>query len=81
MRKLTILVIASALSFAVIPEELSDTEIRQILINQSIQSYSGSCPCPYNRAETGVAAEAEVHTAGPVAHHRCAMTATLRMRW
>ena len=33
--------------------EPSDDEIRQILIQQSIRSYSGSCPCPYNSARNG----------------------------
>jgi len=31
----------------------TDTEIAQILIRQSIMSYSGSCPCPYSRARNG----------------------------
>lgn len=34
-------------------KELSDDEIRQILIQQSIRSYSGSCSCPYNTARNG----------------------------
>ena len=32
---------------------LIDSEIRQILIQQSIRSYSGSCPCPYNTMSNG----------------------------
>jgi hypothetical protein len=28
--------------------ELSDSAIRELLIEQSIATYSGSCPCPYN---------------------------------
>lgn len=28
--------------------ELSDDEIRQLLIQRSTGGYSGSCPCPYN---------------------------------
>jgi hypothetical protein len=32
---------------------LSDDEIRDIIIGQSIASYSGSCPCPYSRARNG----------------------------
>jgi len=32
---------------------LSDAQIRQILIKQSISQYSGNCPCPYNRASNG----------------------------
>ncbi len=31
----------------------TDDEIRQILINQSIARYSGSCPCPYNTDRGG----------------------------
>ena len=32
---------------------MSDAQIRQELIRQSIASYSGSCPCPYNTARNG----------------------------
>jgi hypothetical protein len=32
---------------------LSDTEIRQALIRESIASYPGTCPCPYNIARNG----------------------------
>lgn len=31
----------------------SDAKIRQILIQDSISSYGGSCPCPYNSARNG----------------------------
>lgn len=34
-------------------QRLSDDEIRDIIIQQSIASYSGSCPCPYSRARNG----------------------------
>lgn len=30
-----------------------DARIREILIEQSISSYSGNCPCPYNTARNG----------------------------
>jgi hypothetical protein len=33
--------------------ELSDSTIRQRMITESIQSYPGSCPCPYNTARNG----------------------------
>ena len=36
-----------------ISADLADVEIRQILIQESINSYSGNCPCPYNRASNG----------------------------
>lgn len=34
-------------------EGLSDAEIRRILIQQSIASYRGSCPCPYSIDRAG----------------------------
>ena len=33
--------------------DLTDPEIRRLLIRQSIASYSGSCPCPYSRTRNG----------------------------
>jgi hypothetical protein len=33
--------------------EKTDAEIRQAIINQSIASYRGSCPCPYNTDRAG----------------------------
>lgn len=32
---------------------MSDDEVRQAIIAQSIASYPGNCPCPYNRASNG----------------------------
>src|SRR6478609_9973525 len=34
-------------------KKLSDTQIKQLLIDESIAAYSGSCPCPYNTARNG----------------------------
>lgn len=34
-------------------KRLSDAQIRQILIAESIAAYSGNCPCPYSRARNG----------------------------
>lgn len=34
-------------------QEKTDDEIRQELIRQSIASYPGNCPCPYNRDRAG----------------------------
>ena len=31
----------------------SDEAIKQKIIQQSIQTYSGNCPCPYNTARNG----------------------------
>jgi len=32
---------------------LSDEEIRQQIISESIASYPGNCPCPYNSTRNG----------------------------
>ncbi|MEO8901503.1 MAG: hypothetical protein ABI488_07245 [Polyangiaceae bacterium] len=32
---------------------LSDAQIRQLLIDESIAAYDGSCPCPYSTARNG----------------------------
>ncbi|WP_420878731.1 hypothetical protein [Rahnella aceris] len=31
----------------------SDGAIKQAIINESIESYPGNCPCPYNSARNG----------------------------
>lgn len=31
----------------------TDSEIKRLIIQQSIRSYSGSCPCPYNYDKAG----------------------------
>lgn len=32
---------------------LTDDQVRQAMIEESIRSYSGSCPCPYSSARNG----------------------------
>lgn len=32
---------------------LSDAEVKQEIIQESIASYPGNCPCPYNSASNG----------------------------
>ena len=34
-------------------KRLSDAQIKQILIDESIASYSGNCPCPYSTMSNG----------------------------
>jgi len=34
-------------------EALTDQQIHKILIQKSISSYPGNCPCPYNSAKNG----------------------------
>jgi hypothetical protein len=31
----------------------TDAQVRQAIIKESISGYSGSCPCPYNKAKNG----------------------------
>ena len=35
------------------PKALSDAEVKQLIIQESISSYPGNCPCPYNAASNG----------------------------
>ncbi len=52
----TLLLIAFFLalqSCVAVSEELTDDQIRKTLIEQSIRSYSGACPCPYNVMRNG----------------------------
>jgi hypothetical protein len=42
-----------SLSPAAATAELSDEAIRKALIQQSIATYSGNCPCPYNVDRAG----------------------------
>jgi hypothetical protein len=39
---------AASLTFASGASAQTDAQMRQRLIRESIASYSGSCPCPYN---------------------------------
>lgn len=53
---LTIVVMLGALFFntaSFAAEELTDQKIAQILIEQSLNAYSGNCPCPYNTDRAG----------------------------
>jgi hypothetical protein len=34
-------------------KKLTDAQIKQMLIEESIADYSGNCPCPYSRASNG----------------------------
>lgn len=34
-------------------QNMSDAQVKQAIIRQSITSYSGSCPCPYSIARNG----------------------------
>jgi hypothetical protein len=34
-------------------ESITDEQVRQLIIQQSIAQYPGNCPCPYNFASNG----------------------------
>jgi hypothetical protein len=34
-------------------DTLTDSQVRQTMIKQSVASYPGNCPCPYNLASNG----------------------------
>lgn len=38
---------------AINAQNITDNQIRQQIINESISSYRGNCPCPYNSASNG----------------------------
>lgn len=40
-------------SSSALAQRLSDDDIRRQMIQESIESYRGNCPCPYNRASNG----------------------------
>ena len=53
MRKLVaiICVLAACLAFAADP--LTDAQVRELIVQESIQSYPGNCPCPFNTDRAG----------------------------
>lgn len=57
MRMLSIIASVALLALASSPiqaqSSMSDAQVRQQIIRQSIASYSGSCPCPYNTDRAG----------------------------
>jgi hypothetical protein len=36
-----------------VENKLSNTDVRKLMIQKSINAYPGNCPCPYNRASNG----------------------------
>jgi len=52
MKLVTVLVLL-CFSIAACARDLSDEQIKKIIIQQSIQNYSGNCPCPYNVTRNG----------------------------
>lgn len=50
---IALLALFCAFSLAAKEADLTDDAIIQLLIDDSIASYSGNCPCPYNAARNG----------------------------
>jgi len=50
---LIILALTLTLGSANAGEALSDDEVRQLIISESISRYSGNCACPYNSTRNG----------------------------
>ena len=48
-----VIVAAFASSASARPATVSDDDVRSRIIQDSIASYSGSCPCPYNTMRNG----------------------------
>ncbi|AKA38407.1 Uncharacterised protein [Yersinia ruckeri] len=46
------LVLFSVPTFAKVAN-LSDDQVKQMIIDESIESYPGRCPCPFNSAKNG----------------------------
>lgn len=57
MKTLAALGLAALLAFipdvALTRSSLSDTEIRDRIVQESIRGYPGNCPCPYNLTRNG----------------------------
>lgn len=50
---LMLLIFASGQALAKKSVRLSDAEVKQHIIDESISSYPGNCACPYNSARNG----------------------------
>jgi hypothetical protein len=50
---LLLLLIAGLSPVTVAGKSMTDAQVRDAMIAQSISAYPGNCPCPYNRASNG----------------------------
>lgn len=57
-------------------EGKSDAEVKTVHIQKSIASYSGRCPCPYNRTSNGINVGSVQLTRSPVGRLRFAIHQT-----
>ncbi len=49
----TLLLILALVSIPAVAFATTDAEVRDLIIKESIQSYPGNCPCPYNTMKNG----------------------------
>ena len=55
MRTLIAAITLALLGTPAVARSMSDTEIRQAVVQDSIASYPGQCPCPYSAMRNGAA--------------------------
>ena len=53
MRRLLLLILVVFFPIDVVSAKMSDEAIAKEIIKESIESYPGRCPCPYNVAKNG----------------------------
>ena len=53
MKQYFLIILAIILPFLPAQAANTDEEIKQKIIAESIASYNGNCPCPYNTAKNG----------------------------
>lgn len=53
MKKTFLIAVALIPALAFGQQSLSDDQIKDRIIQESIAQYSGNCPCPYNQARNG----------------------------
>ena len=53
MKNLLVVLLLLMSSSVLAKNDLSDSQVKAMMIQDSIASYSGRCPCPYNLASNG----------------------------
>jgi len=53
MRVFPSTIVFSLIAVAAVAAPMSDAQVRQAIIQQSLASYPGPCPCPYNTMRNG----------------------------
>jgi len=53
MKLLILMIFILGTTWSMADDRISDKEIKKTLIQQSIQEYGKSCPCPYSKSPSG----------------------------